>query len=1004
MAAKRSRAKRAEKKPQRSALVKEVAGKPARRKAATQPSPVPIEPPPFFNDTGSRAFIVGIGASAGGLEALNTFFDAMPIDSGIGFVVVTHQHPGHTSLLPELLSRRTRMPVESARDHTVVEPDHVYVCPPGSNLAILNGALQLMEPEVGPDLRLSIDYFFRSLGRDQGDRAICIVLSGTGSDGTLGLRAVKEHSGMAVVQDEHSAHFAGMPQSAAATRLADYVLSPDQMPARLIAYVQSARVLSPTVDAADAELADTLPKIFVLLRNRLGHDFSGYKQKTMHRRIERRMRIHQIARAHDYVQLLQAQPHELDLLFQELLISVTQFFRDAQAFEALASQFAQRIDSQASLRIWVPGCATGEEPYSIAILATELAERTGKRLHLQVFATDIDPNSIEVARLGLYPMGIAADVGAQRLQRFFTAETHGYRIRKQIRDRIVFATHDVLRDPPFTKVDLLSCRNLLIYLNAQLQHRLFPLFHYALRPGGLLWLGTSETAASHAELFDTVDRKWKIYERRKVLPGTLPLLNLRRSATVAIPPRERPSSPPTFSVVDTMEDALLERFAPPTLVVSDRGEIVCIHGRTGKYLEPSAGEPRNNVFAMARQGLRMSLQAAMRSAAAEDREVVYRGIAVETHDEPERVDLIVGRLTEPEAVRGLLRVSFVTASSAPPAQAVSKKAKGARPQLQVETELRHTRDSLQATIDELQTSNEELKSTNEELQSTNEELQSTNEELETSKEEMQSLNEELHTVNSELQMKIEELAAVNDDMQNLLNGTDIATLFLDRDLKIKRFTEPARRVVRLIASDVGRSISDLASQVHYETLVDDAKHVLSTLTPHETEAQTLDGQWLLVRMLPYRTAQNAIDGIVITFVDIDRVKRAESLAASRAFAENIVQTVREPLVVLDASLCILSGNRAFSRLLGLDQPELEGRSLFDVGGLRFALPTLRARLDSVVSQGHSIEDFELSLDVPQVGLRGFQLNARRLEELGAIAARVLVVLHETHTGQTVQTS
>jgi two-component system, chemotaxis family, CheB/CheR fusion protein len=1005
MAGKKASARRVSKTLRRAANPPPRTPNPTRRKAAARTRSPAAETAPARPQTdpkaaqathaAARGFIAGIGASAGGLEALNAFFDALPVDSGIAFVVVTHQHPDHVSLLPELLSRRTRLPVQSAISGVTIEPDHVYVSPAGFNVAILNGTIQLMTPLSGADVHLPIDYFFRSLARDQGERAICIVLSGTGTDGTLGLRAIKEAAGMALVQDEHTAHFSGMPHSAAATKLADYVLAPEQMPAQLLGYVRAAQVLSPTPSASDSEFEEALPKIFVLLRNRLGHDFSGYKLKTIQRRIERRMRIHQLRLAHEYVSLLQAQPHELDLLFQELLISVTQFFRDPSAFDALGQQLQKRLAGQASLRAWVPGCATGEEAYSIAMLASEVAERCGQRLAVQLFATDIDPHSVEFARAGLYPNGIAADVGPERLQRFFVAEAEGYRIRKDIRDRIVFATHDLLRDPPFTRLDLVCCRNLLIYLNADLQRRLLPLFHYSLKPDGLLWLGTSETAASDAELFEPLDRKWKIYERRRASPVALPRLYLPRGADASRTTHTRERSMPIarFSIVETMDKVLLERFVPPTLMVSDRGEVVCIHGRTGKYLEPSSGEPRNNIFAMAREGLRLCLQSAIRIAAAEDREVVYRGVAVQAAEGAEQVDVIVGPVTEPEALRGLLRVSFAAPEKLEKASAAAR-GKRTRTELHIESELRYTRESLQAMIDELQSSNEELKSTNEELQSTNEELQSANEELETSKEEMQSLNEELQTVNAELQQKMDELAHLNDDMQNLLNGTDIATLFLDRELKIKRFTEQARRVIRLIASDVGRSIRDIVPQVHYERLVDDAKLVLNTLQPHETEVQALDGHAFLVRMVPYRTAQNAIDGVVITFVDVDRVKRAETLAAARAFAENIVQTVREPLVVLEHDLHIVATNRAFACLTGIDQQELEGTSLFESCKWFSTANDLRARLESVVSGGQPLETFELSYDTPHAGSRHFQLNARRLEEPGVRSARLLVLLHD----------
>jgi two-component system CheB/CheR fusion protein len=971
---------------------KESRGQP-RRSTARRP-----EPP-----AGQRPFIVGIGASAGGLHALETFFDRMPSDSGMAFVVVTHLAPDRPSLLPELLQRRTGMPVKSATDRCMVEANHVYVSAPGMNLGLLNRTLHWMDPVPGRQPHQPIDYFFRSLARDQEDRAICVVLSGTGTDGTLGLRAIKAHAGMVMVQDESSADYSGMPHSAAATLLADYVLPPDQMPARLIAYAQAADKLAPAGAQAGGQLEVALPKIYLLLRNRLGHDFSGYKQSTMQRRIERRMRVHQLERPIDYLSLLQSEPHELDLVFQELLITVTQFFRDPEAFDALAGQLAGAIDRgsrDAPVRVWVPGCSTGEEPYSIAMLATEIAERAGKPLQLQIFATDLDSSAVETARAGHYPAGILVDVGAARLQRHFVATGNGYRITKAVRDRVIFANHNLLRDPPFTKLDLLACRNLLIYLNAELQHRLFPMFHYALEPGALLWLGTSESATGHTELFTATDRKWKIYQRRPSPLGTAPFFdrrpNLRIEQSSPQPLLPRPAA--TASVSHTMEGILLERFVPPSLFVSERGDIAYIYGRTGLYLEPSAGEPRHNAFVMAREGLRLCLQSAVRLAMAEEREVAHHGIAFRSNGGFESVSVIARRIVEPEALRGLVRVSFVAApaaSAAGKSAAAPSKRGGGKALPRIEKELKSVRDSWQGTLDELQNSNEELKSANEEMQSTNEELQSMNEELESSKEELQSLNEELQTVNSELQEKIEELAQLNDDMQNMLNATDIATVFLDRELRIKRFTEQARRVVRLIATDVGRPIGDLVSKIRYETLTRDAEQVLRTLLPHELEVQSLDGRWLLVRMLPYRTGHNMIDGVVITFVDIDRVKGAEVLAASRAFAESIVQTVREPLLVLDDELRIVASNVAFSRLVSLGQTELQGRTLRQLGTDERSFARLGEQLEAVITCGARVDAFELTNEFDFVVRHRFQLYARRLVDVGAGALSHILVVLET---------
>lgn len=975
----------------------------ARRRRTPTPDPEEI---PHVVEPSSELFVVGIGASAGGLQALTALFEALPAQSGLAFIVVTHQPAQASSKLPELLARHTRMEVTTANDLERVQADHVYVCPPGSYLALLHGTFQLMRSASAPRRHLPIDSFFRSLAQDQNERAICIVLSGTGTDGTLGLRAIKEHGGVAFVQDEASAQFAGMPQSAVETLLADYVLAPAEMPAQLLKYRQAALGLDQTAMTAESELRSALPKIFVLLRDHLGHDFSAYKPNTMERRIERRLRVHGLTQASVYVRLLQAQPQELELLFHELLISVTQFFRDPDAYAVLGKQLDALLRSQAgqaSLRIWVPGCATGEEPYSIAMLALELAEQAGRPLQLQIFATDLDAQAIAIARQGVYSAGIAADVGPERLQRYFVAGDNGYRVRKHVRDCVVFATQNLLRDPPFTRLDLLSCRNLLIYLSTPLQQRLFPLFHYALKPNGLLWMGSSETISDSANLFAVLDRKWKLYSRHAqsaVHPQALDPLRARNAAPVdgsfeghLLAVRRRGAALALPQLAPKVEQMLLARFAPPTLIVNDRGDIAYIHGRTGKFLEPTSGEPKHNLLAMARQGLRLPLQAALRLAATEEREVVQRGIAVKTNDRVEQVSLYVRRIADPEVLRGLFRVSLVImrARGANERRSPTRRSSLASA-THFEVELKRTRDSLEGTLDELQVSNEELTASNEELQSTNEELQSSNEELETSKEELQSLNEELQTLNGELQMKVNELAQVTDDMHNLLNSTDIATLFLDRELKIKRFTEQARRVVRLLPSDVGRPIEDFVPKVRYASLVEDAQRVLESLTPHETEVQSADGHWLLARTLPYKTSTNVIDGVVMTFIDIDRLKRAEQLAASRVIANSIVQTVRDPLIVLDGDLRVVSVNQACSQLLLLEERDVQGSALFELMGGAFAAPSLRALLEGVVRHGHEVRSVEFAYAAATVDAHTMQLSARRLEATETKTDLILLTL------------
>jgi two-component system, chemotaxis family, CheB/CheR fusion protein len=963
--------------------------------------------------------VVGVGASAGGLEALEKFFAHVAPDCGMAFVVVTHQHPGHTSLLPELLRKCTRMRVEVAADGVAVEPGCVYMSPAEGYLAILNGTLHLMEPDEPGPLRLPIDYFFRSLAEDQKEKAIGIVLSGTGTDGTLGLKAIKGAAGMNMAQAPESAKYSGMPSSAIATGLVDYVLPPEQIPAQLGAYAQGPYLAAAAAEALDdGRLPEPLLKINVLLRARTGHDFSAYKANTIRRRIERRINVHQLKGPQQYLRLLQENPHELDLLFRELLIGVTNFFRDPGAFEALAkdvlpSLLASRPDG-APVRVWAPGCSTGEEVYSLAILLREQLDRAKKQVAVQIFGTDLDPKAVEAARAGLYPEGIARDVRPQRLAHFFVKEEEGYRIKKDIREMVIFATQNVIKDPPFTKIDLLVCRNLLIYLQPEAQERVLSLFHYALKPSGILFLGTSESVGSLRDHFAALDQKWRLFTRKEPLGAPPPPAQL----TAVVPRTEAGLSgggetvgrAPKLQLAVLLEKALLNRYAPASVIVNDRGDILYIHGRTGDYLEPATGQPRLNVLDMAREGLRMDLAAALRRAANQDDVVVHEGVRVRTNGDSIAVRLAVMKLTEPESIRGLLLVAFQTEPAAeqrPPARkAPGRPAKGPPgPTVDLERELQYVKETLQSTVEELETSNEELKSTNEELQSTNEELQSANEELETSKEEMQSLNEELQTVNAQLQAKVDDLALTSDDMQNLLNSTQLATIFLDQDLRIKRFTPEATKLVKLVQSDTGRPLADMAFNLRYDDLEADAAEVLRTLVFKEKEVQTKDGEWRQVRILPYRTTDNVIDGLVMTFANINRSKQAELAAQqARAYAESVVATVREPLLVLDEDLRVVYANAAFYRHFALSPREVEHQSIYQLSQGQWDIPVLRQLLEDILPRNSAFENFEIEHDFPSLGRKVLLLNARRLVQESGQPGMILLAIEEVKSpgGSTAQ--
>lgn len=957
--------------------------------------------------------IVGIGASAGGLEAFEEFFTQMPSNSGVAFVVVPHQSPTHTSLLPGLLQKCTAMPVLEVSDGLAVRPNTVYLALAGKNLAMLNGKLQVMEPASRDRLHLPIDSFFRSLAEDQKHRAIGIVLSGTASDGTLGLKAIKGESGMTMAQEPQSAKYAGMPQSAIATGNVDYVCPPAQMPAQILAYIRGP-YLTPFPSSLDQESdgGQFLQKVLLVLRERTGNDFSLYKPNTIRRRIERRMNVHQIESPKQYLRNLLANSHEVDALFQELLICVTGFFRDPAAFEVLSNQgLPLLLDAKQDgdhMRVWVPGCGTGEEAYSLAILIREYTGKRKVRLQVQVFGTDLDARAIEIARKGLYPAGIANDVTPERLQRFFSKEDSHYRVKKDIRDLVIFAPHNLLCDPPFTKLDLLSCRNLLIYLEARTQRRLFPLFHYALKPNGLLFLGSSETIGEfEGKLFETFDRKWKLYRRQAGTNGRMPFQEFPvagiKAARDLLTEEDHAHSNPAPSLPDLIETMLLDQYAPASVLVNDRGEIVYIHGRTGAYLEPVSGQPNLILLNMAREGLQVDLAAALHHVMLQGGEVVRRGVQVKSNGTFVTVDLLVKRVEEPESLRGLYLVTFSPTSAG--VSSSRKEKKKATPQGEAPSspdviqELRYTKQRLQRTIEELQTSNEELKSANEELQSANEELQSTNEELETSKEELQSLNEELVTVNAEFQGKIDELADLNDDLHNLLNSTEVATIFLDNDLNIKRFTPAAKRVIHLIETDVGRPLTDIASKLIDDQLMEKAREVLQTLVFQEREVQSTDGEWYVLRILPYRTARNTIDGLVVTFLKVTAAKKAELAAREgQNFAESIIQTVRQPLIVLDGQFRVVTANQAFYQTFHLSPAEVEQQHFYQVGQGEWDIPALRRLLEEILPQNSTFQDFLVEHDFTRIGRRSFMVNGRRLEQESGIPQLILLVM-ENVTGE-----
>ncbi|ABL65805.1 chemotaxis protein CheB [Chlorobium phaeobacteroides] len=884
--------------------------------------------------------IVGIGASAGGLEALESFLKKVPFPCGISFVIVQHLDPTHKCILVELLQRVTSMPVVEVADRMKIEINHVYAIPPNKSMTILHGVLHLFDPTEPRGLRLPIDLFFRSLADDLQQHSIGVILSGMGSDGTLGLRTIKEKGGCVFVQDPKSAKFDGMPQSAIDAGLADIIAPVEDLPYRILAYLKHI----PSIRQDNSHLEDKtlsgLEKIVLLLRRDTGQDFSLYKKNTLYRRIERRMGIHQIEKIADYVRFLQGNPHETTLLFKELLIGVTGFFRDPAAWETLKTRAIPTLlasrQADSTLRAWVAGCSTGEEAYSLAIAFIEAVEliRPRSDFRLRIFATDLDKDAIEKARSGIYPPNIASDLSKERLQRFFEQDEHGFRISKEIRETIVFAPHNIIMDPPFTKLDIITCRNLLIYMEQEIQKKLLPLFHYSLNPGGILFLGNAESIGSFSDLFDPLEVKTrlfrKLHKESQQDPVIFPAFFTHSENETSVIMNDRQKKPnPVVNLQSLADQIILQHYAPSAVLTNDRGDIIYISGRTGRYLEPAAGKANWNILAMAREGLRYELNLLFSSVLRTKQTSTKKGLCVGTNGGTQIVNVTIEPLEKPELLRRLLLIVFT-----PVEKSKSETSKdnplhissGNNILASLEEDLRVARDEIMTIREEMQTSQEELKSTNEEMQSANEELQSTNEELTTSKEEMQSLNEELQTVNHELQSKVSELSEANNDMKNLLNSTDIATLFLDDSLNIRRFTTRTASIIKLIASDIGRPITDIVTDLHYPALADDAQEVLRTLIFREKQVSANNDRWFSVKIMPYRTQENKIVGLVITFSDITTSKKLEAcLRESEERFRFLFETMPEGALLQDSEGKILMANHEAERIFGLSSEAMKNK-------------------------------------------------------------------------------
>ena len=899
--------------------------------------------------------IAGIGASAGGLEALEQLLEDVPDDCGMAYVVIQHLDPTQKGMLPELLQRISKMRVFQAGDGMKVKPGCVYVIPPNKSMSILKGVLYLFEPIEARGLRLPIDFFFRSLADDQKEFAIGIILSGMGSDGSIGIGAIKERHGVVMVQEPETAKFDSMPRNAISSGLVDVVAPAQEIHLKLIEFLEHLPLVKSGRDAGSNKSA--LEKIIILLRSHTGNDFSLYKKNTVYRRIERRMSVHKIKEINAYVNFLQVNPKEVHILFKELMIGVTSFFRDPLVWEKLAEKVVPakvgRQQATKIIRAWIPGCSTGEEAYSMAIIFKEVIEKINPHggISMQIFATDLDNEAIETARKGVFPVNIEADVSPKRLSRFFTKTEDGYRVNTEIRETIVFAQHNIIMHPPFTNIDIISCRNLLIYLEPELQKKLLGLFFYSLNPDGNLLLGNSESLGTQGYLFTTQYSGLKIYKRGdSALDPELFGFPSSFSRSKMTNYNEIVPEKSNMNIQTLADQLLLHQFSPASVLVNDDGDILYISGHTGKYLEPAVGKANMNIFAMLRPGFQNDFATAFRKVIAKKETEVLHNVKIRSNGSAIVVDVNIHWVNKPVALLGRILVIFTDVVKITDDKVSSKKdaqVTTSDREKKLEEDLQHAQEEVQNILEEMQTSQEELKSTNEELQSTNEELQSTNEELTTSKEEMQSLNEELQTVNAELQSKVDDYSRVNNDMKNLLDSTDIATLFLDKELNIRRYTNQATKIFKLIKSDIGRPFTDQVSKLIYPELAQDALEVLRTLIFTEKQIPTKDGRWFSTRIMPYRTYDDRIDGLVITFINISDLKQVEERAnETNQLFRLLLNSNGDVIIKLSTDWEILEFNSAAEKLFGIKSDLVINQNYFEL----FVPEPLRNKLEKQMNQ------------------------------------------------------